>query len=275
MLVAVVGHVEWIELARVDRVPAPGEIVHARDVREEVGGGGAVAAVQLARLAGSCLFLTALGEDDLGRRAKRRLEALGVRVEAAWRPGPQRRAFVHVDAGAERTITVIGGRVGPHGDDSLPWNELEHADAVYFTAGDPTAARAARAARRLVATARASEALVEAGVQIDVLVSSAGDPGEAFVPGELKPPPRFVARSEGAAGGSLTAADGDGARWAAVPLPGPAVDAYGAGDSFAAGLTFGLAEGRDVADAAALGARCGAACMTGHGPYEGQIGVAP
>ena len=29
MRVAVVGHVEWIEFARVERVPAPGEIVHA------------------------------------------------------------------------------------------------------------------------------------------------------------------------------------------------------------------------------------------------------
>ena len=49
-----VGHVEWVEFARVDRVPLAGEIVHATDTWEEVGGGGAVAAVQLARLAGSC-----------------------------------------------------------------------------------------------------------------------------------------------------------------------------------------------------------------------------
>src|SRR6185312_15695945 len=57
MRVAVVGHVEWIEFARVERVPTPGEIVHASDAWQEPGGGGAVAAVQLARLAGSCLFL--------------------------------------------------------------------------------------------------------------------------------------------------------------------------------------------------------------------------
>ena len=90
-----------------------------------MGGGGAVAAVQLARLAGECLFLTALGDDELGRRAKRSLERLGVRVEAAWRPGPQRRAFVHTDAHAERTITVLGDRIGPRGDDPLPWDELD------------------------------------------------------------------------------------------------------------------------------------------------------
>src|SRR4051795_2435889 len=113
MRVAVVGHVEWIELALVERVPQAGEIVHARETWHEPAGGGAVAAVQLARLAGECLFITALGDDELGRRAKQGLERLGVRVEAAWRPEPQRRAFVHVDARGERTITVIGERMGP------------------------------------------------------------------------------------------------------------------------------------------------------------------
>src|SRR6185295_4181485 len=50
--VAVVGHVEWIEFARVPHVPQPGEIVHVSEWWEEVGGGGAVAAVQLVKLAG-------------------------------------------------------------------------------------------------------------------------------------------------------------------------------------------------------------------------------
>jgi ribokinase len=92
--VAVVGHVEWIQFARVERVPLAGEIVHASEDWEEPGGGGAVAALQLARLAGSCLFITALGDDELGHRAEAELEGLGVRVAAAWRPERQRKAFV-------------------------------------------------------------------------------------------------------------------------------------------------------------------------------------
>ncbi len=269
MRLAVVGHVEWVEFVRVEHVPAPGEIVHALDGFEEVGGGGAVAAVQLARLAGECLFITALTEDDLGREAKRRLESLGVRVAAAWRPGAQRRGFVHVDAKAERTITVIGDRIGPRGRDALPWSELADADGVYFTAGDPTAARAARASRTLVATVRARQSL--GGVQVDMLVASANDEGEHYAPGGLEPPPLFVARSEGSSGGTLTSADGTSSRWGAAPLPGPPMDAYGAGDSFAACVTYGLAGGLEPADALALGARCGAANMTGRGPYEGQL----
>jgi ribokinase len=269
--VAVVGHVEWVEFAHVRHVPAPGEIVHASETWQAAAGGGAVAAVQLARLARECVFLTALGDDELGRQAATELEALGVRVEAVWRDEPQRRAFVHLDAAAERTITVIGERMGPHGGDPLPWEELEGADGVYFTAGDPDAVRKARAGKTLVATPRALDALVPAHVEIDMLVGSANDPGERLGARELDPAPRFVAETEGSAGGRLSARDGTSRRWAAAPLPGPAVDAYGAGDSFAAGVTFGLASGLSAEEAVELGARCGAACMTGRGPYEAQF----
>jgi ribokinase len=267
MRVAVVGHVEWIEFARVERVPTPGEIVHASEAWEAPAGGGAVAAVQLAKLAGSCLFLTALGDDELGHRAKRGLEELGVRVEASWRPEPQRRGFVYLDSGGERTITVIGERLGPNGDDELPWRELVDCDSVYFTAGDTGALRAARAAKNLVASVRAKETLAAAGVQLDMLVASSTDEGERYRPGDLEPPPELVAQTAGAAGGSLLAADGSTSHWAAAPLPAPPVDAYGAGDCFAAGLTCGLAEGMPPAEALELGARCGAACVTGRGPY--------
>jgi ribokinase len=269
--VAVVGHIEWIEFASVERVPSSGEIVHALDTWEEPGGGGAVAAVQLARLAGDCLFLTALGDDELGHRAERELSALGVRVETMWRRQPQRRAFVYTDANAERTITVMGDRVGPRGDDPLPWSELNGIDGVYFTAGDAPAVRNARAARTLVSTARTIEPLAHAGVPIDMLVSSSRDVGECYAPGDIDPPPRLIARTAGAAGGWVEALDGTTTEWTAAPLPGPPVDAYGAGDSFAAGLTYGLAAGRSRGEALAIGARCGAACVTGRGPYAGQL----
>jgi ribokinase len=73
------------------------------------------------------------------------------------------------------------------------------------------------------------------------------------------------------AGGSLETAGGDVLQWEAAPLPAPIVDTYGAGDSFAAGLTYGLAAGQPPAGALALAARCGAACVTGRGPYERQL----
>ena len=87
MNLAVVGHVEWVEFARVDHAPAPGEIVHVLETWEEPAGGGAVAAVQLANLSGACLFFTALADDELGRRSHEELEALGVTVLRGSRGG--------------------------------------------------------------------------------------------------------------------------------------------------------------------------------------------
>ena len=266
-----VGHVEWIEFARVDHVPAAGEIVHAHDAWEEPGGGGAVAAVQLAKLAGGATFYTALGDDDLGHRAHRQLTALGLRVEAVFRPEPQRRGFVYVDALGERTITVIGDRLGPRAADPLPWEELSDTDAVYFTAGEAGAARAARAARTLVSTARGIEVLAGSGVRLDALVASGADEGERYGQGMLDPEPDLVVSTEGASGGRWRTAGGDVGRYRAVPLPGPVSDAYGCGDSFAGGLTHGLGAGLGIDGALELAARCGAACLTGHGPYAGQL----
>jgi len=271
MRAAVVGHVEWIEFGRVGHVPVPGEIVHVTETWEEPAGGGAVAAVQLCKLAGEATLYTALGDDEVGHRCKEALEELGLRVEAVFRPEPQRRGFVHVDWTGERTITVIGDRLGPRADDPLPWGEMRDIDAVYFTAGDSGTARAARKAATLVATARGLETLAEAGIQLDALVGSSRDPGERYSPGDLDPAPKHVIRTAGAGGGEWEIPGGESGRWEGTPVPGPISDAYGCGDSFAAGLTYGLGKGLNVQEAAELGARCGAACSTGRGPFEGQL----
>ena len=248
-----------------------GEIVQASETWEEAAGGGAVAAVQLTKLAGSCTFFTALGDDELGRRARRELEAMGVRVEATVLAEPQRRALTFVDEAHERTITVIGRKLVPCRVDPLPWEELSEVDAVYFTGGDPAALVAARSARVLVATARELETLRAAGVELDALVRSGRDPGERYRPGDLEPRPRLVVATAGSAGGRYAVKGGPSGVFAAAPLPGPLVDTYGGGDSFAACLAFALAAGRSVEGALALAARCGAACLTGRGPYTRQL----
>jgi ribokinase len=268
MRVAVVGHVEWVEFVRVERVPSPGEIVHALDTWEEPAGGGAVAAAQLARLAGSCLFFTALGADELGRRSRAELTKLGIEIRAIPEPAATRRAFTYVDDTGERTITVLGEKLRPRGGDSrLPWRELAGLDAVFFVSGDAEALHHARLARILVATARELPTLREAGVQLDALVGSGQDDGELYRPDELDPAPYVVVTTSGSLGGWVQ----PGGPFRPAPLPGTVVDAYGCGDSFAAGLTFGLGRGDSVDEAVALAARCGAAVMTGRGPYSAQL----
>jgi ribokinase len=266
MRVAVVGHVEWVEFARVAHVPVAGEVVHATATWSDAAGGGAVAAVALARLAGRASLYTALGDDELGRRARARLEELGVDVHAARRAAPTRRALTLLDDAGERTITTLGDRLAPTRTDDLPWELLETHDAVFFTAGDGPALEAARAARVLVATPRA-RAHTAVPVRLDALVFSAGDPIESAAAAALAGSADLVVVTRGASGGTFTPATGTAGTWAAAPLPGPIVDAYGCGDSFAAAFTYALGAGEPLDAALSFAAGCGAECLTRRGPY--------
>ena len=271
MQTAVVGHTEWIEFGYVDRVPPTGGIAHARLGWEEAGGGGAVSAVQLARLAGSCTLFTALGNDHRALSTERDLARLGVRVRADRRDEPCRRAVTLVDDAGERTIITLGLRLEPEAADHLPWDELDEADAVYVTAGDVGAVRAARRAKVVVGTSRALRRLGEADIALDAIVGSTRDPAERYDSDVLATTPKLVVRTNGANGGSYETADGRSGTYDAVEPPGPVVDTYGAGDSFAAGLTYALGAGMELEAALELAARCGAWCVAGRGPYGNQL----
>ena len=257
---AVVGHVEVVEFARIERVPRPGEIVQTAETWTEAAGGGGVAARELQRLAGGVTFFTALGDDELGHAAERELRELGIGIECAYRGEPQRRCFVYLDDAGERTITTIGAKLVPHADDPLPWRELDEIDGVYFCGGDSGALREARRARALVATARELRTLREAAVRLDALVHSADDDSERYAAGDLEPPPDLVVTTEGAEGGRYVSSAGEG-RWEATPLPGPLVDSYGAGDSFAGALAYALGKGLPPGEAVRLAAKSGAAAL--------------
>jgi ribokinase len=248
--------------------------VHARRPFEEPAGGGAVAAVQAARLAGGSTFVTALGQDEHGRRSLARLRELGVEVRTAWRTEPTRRAVTLVDDARERTITTIGERLEPLGADAeARWETLAGLDATYFTAGDLEALRASRRASRvLVASPRAREALGH-GVELDVLVLSARDAVERGEAARAESDAELVVLTDGARGGSWRSRSGESGTWGPVEPPGEPVDSYGCGDSFAAGLTYALGAGLSVPDSLTLAARCGACCLTGSGPYERQLGA--
>ena len=262
---AVVGHVEWVEFLAVDQLPHPGTIGHALRTLQEPAGGGAVVAVQMARLQQQPVhFFTALGRDSVGEACVKRLEELGLVVHVAWREAPTRRGISLVDGEGDRAITVIGERLTPSLDDALPWEDLGDCDGLFVTAADVPLLKACRAAAVLAATPRVRlPVLQKAGVSIDALIGSGLDPGELVDPDQLNPAPHTMIRTEGAAGGlSLP-----GGRFEPAPLPGPMVESYGCGDSFAAGVVTGLAARWTLANAIALGAQCGAACATRFGPY--------
>ena len=111
----------------------------------------------------------------------------------------------------------------------------------------------------------------EADVHLDAVVGSGNDPSEAFDPAGLTHPPDLVVRTDSVRGGTFETADGRSGSYDPADPPGPVFDTYGAGDSFAAGLTFALGSGLGVEEALALAARCGAWCAAGKGPYGNQL----
>ena len=169
---------------------------------------------------------------------------------------PQRRAVVFLDADGERTIAVFRRRLHPNGDDDLPWAELAEMDGVYFTGGDVAALRAARAAKVLVATPRAREALGTATWCWTRWCAAPATRSSRTRPAGWSA--RVVVSTRGREGGTWETDDGRSGHFPAVPLPGPLRDAYGAGDSFAAGFTFGLGSGMALERALGWARMCGA-----------------
>ncbi len=269
--IAVVGHVEHVTLGRLAEVPPPGSIVFVQAPFTFAGGGGGVAFAQLLRGPAEAHFFTAVGSDAAGDEVVRELRsAAGGRVHAARRAEAHTRTLAVVDDTGERTIFVIGEPQHPRLEDPLPWDLLAGFDAVYFTGEDPGSLRAARGARVLVVTARRRAALEASGVRADVVVGSARDPREASARAEYAVPPDALVLTEGAAGGAVHTAAGS-YRFAAPPSPPPGGGAYGAGDSFAAALTFYLAAGLPLAAACERAGRHGAAVLGGVDPRAGQM----
>jgi ribokinase len=258
----VVGHVEWVDFIPVPHHPTPGEVLHAQGSFTRAAGGGGVVAGVLADLDAEVDFFCALGDDVHGHAAADQLQSRGVRVHVAWREQATRRAVTLLEGHYERTIITIGERLDPLASDPLPWERLEQAEGVYFTAGDDGALLRARAAGVVVASPRARTALSHPGPELDALVYSGHDRDESDWAQRLEGRAQIVVETEGASGGRWCAANGREGRWDAVAPPGEVKDSYGCGDSFAAGFTFSLAGGGSPAQAAAFGAECGARCLT-------------
>ena len=271
MRVAVIGHVEHITLGRVPAVPRAGEIAHLEEPRFFPGGGGGIAFFQLTRSAAEVLLYTAVGNDEAAAAVRGRIAATGARIFAAERQAAHTRDLVMITPDGERTIVVVGEPLHPERADALPWDELSSCDGTYFTAQDPAAIAAARAARILVVTARRRAALIRSGVRADVVLGSALDPREACTLDDFPPEqrPAALVLTEGAAGGVVYTAEGT-RRFPAPQRSGKVRGAYGAGDSFAGALTYYLAKGLPVLEACTRAGHHGAAVLGTLEPLEAQ-----
>src|SRR5262249_6186895 len=153
------------------------------------------------------------------------------------RPGDHPRVVVYVDAHGRRTVIVTVDPYQPAESDPLPWPLLGDCDAVYFTGAEPGSLRLARAAKRLLVTARRAPVLHTAKVAPDVIVGSVNDPRENAPFSAYDPPPGALVLTDGPR--PIRVVRAESTAWIdPPPAPERVAGDYGAGDSFAAALTF-------------------------------------
>ena len=111
MSVVVVGSINQDIVARVDRIPAPGETVLASSLVRTGGGKGANQAVAARRAGGtSVAFVGAVGTDPDGEKLRDALVADGIDVSGLSQvEGPSGMALISVDNAADNTIVVVPG----------------------------------------------------------------------------------------------------------------------------------------------------------------------
>ena len=111
MSVVVVGSINQDIVARVDRIPGPGETVLASTLVRTGGGKGANQAVAARRAGGaSVAFVGTVGNDPDGEMLRQALVADGIDVSGlSQADGPSGTALISVDDAAENTIVVVPG----------------------------------------------------------------------------------------------------------------------------------------------------------------------
>jgi ribokinase len=243
----VVGSINLDLVARVPRLPRPGETLTGLAFDRYPGGKGANQAVAAARLGATVRMIAAVGEDPLAESALTELRAAGVEL-ALERKGTTGVAMILVADDGENQIVVVPGANGllePSEPTGNVLCQLEVPNAVV-----QAAARRADFFALNAAPARPID------FEPDLLIVNR-------LEHEVVRAGRLVAVTSGAEGAVLLEDGREVAR--AAPPRVDAVDATAAGDSFAACLVVSLLEGRSYEDALTRACAAGALATTRHG----------
>jgi sugar/nucleoside kinase (ribokinase family) len=253
------------------------------------GGSAANSMAGLASLGGDAAYVGKVRDDALGEVFRRDIQAAGVRFETApAETGPPTgRCLIFVTPDAQRTMqTLLGASATLQPEDVVETDVRD--SAIVFLEGylwDPEpakraflrAAEIAHAAGRKVALSLSDPFCVErhreefrdlVANHVDVLFANEDEVVSLYrtsdLPGALaglRGKCQVAAVTRGARG-SVILGDGEAIEIAAHPVE-RVVDTTGAGDLYAAGFLFGLAEGLDLASCGRL-AGLAAAEIIGH-----------
>ncbi len=239
----VVGSINLDLVARVERLPRPGETLTGASFDRFPGGKGANQAVAAARLGASVRLLGSVGTDAMADEALAGLRAAGVELDLQTSDEPTGIALILVDAAGENVIVVAPGANG------VPRSvEVREADGVIcqLEVPDEVVLAAAAQARFFCLNAAPARPI---DVEPDLLVVNRLE-HEVVSRGKL------VAVTMGAEGAVLYENGTEIAH--ATPPPVIAVDGTAAGDAFTACLVVSLLEGRDRGEALARACAAGA-----------------
>jgi ribokinase len=242
----VVGSANLDLVARVERLPRPGETLTDAEFFTAPGGKGANQAVAAARLGARVRFVGAIGRDSFAEEALAALRDAGCELDVAEVEAPTGVAVIYVDESGENTIVVAPGANG-----LLEAVEVE--GAVLCQLEIPLAvveAAARQSSFFCLNAAPAREVGADLVRRADLVVVN------RYELEALPETPPLAALTLGAEGAVLLEGGEEVAR--AEPPRVDAVDGTAAGDAFTACLVVSLLEGRAREDALARACKAGA-----------------
>ena len=270
--VLVIGSLNMDLVARVPHLPAPGETLASEGFATVAGGKGANQAVAAARLGGKVAFLGRAGTDGNGDLVRGALRGDGVDVDhlvttsaptgvALITLGPDGDNSIIVSPGANARVTVddVEAAENLFSAAAVVSLQLEIPLATVMAAARAAAGAGARVVFNLSPAAEVPDELLAFCDPLVVNEHEAeflGDPRPSAL---LARGPRSVVITRGADGAVV--ADRSGVVEVSSPRV-EVVDTTGAGDAFTGALSLRLARGDDLATAARLAARVGAAAVT-------------
>jgi ribokinase len=297
--VVVVGSVNMDLVARVERLPRPGETVHGRELIQSPGGKGANQAVAVARLGGRCTLIARVGDDGFGGTLAAGLASWGVNTDHVTVTDgcSSGVALIGVEDGGENAITIVSGANGRLTPDDVgaqeeliaaadvvlvqlevPLETVEAALRIARAHGVPTVLDPAPAPRE-----PPPETLFDVEATCPNQAEAEALTGVAVTDPESAKEAAQALRQRGVRHAVITLGAGgallcdEGGRCELVPAPAVAVvDTTASGDAFAAAFGLGRAEGQSPLEAVRFGCAAGSLAATRLGaqramPDRGQV----
>ena len=287
--VTVVGSLNVDYIAKVGRLPSPGETIAARDLEIEFGGKGANQAVAAVRQGAAVSLVGTVGQDEMGKAYLAYLDREGIETGRILQTpvAATGSAFINVDDDGENMIVVAAGANGLTVPENVkavatgiansglllaqfevPLTAVVEAIRIASEAGVPT----------VVNPSPIRQTFPWQEVSVDYVIVNEGEAEElfGFAPRGRRDANLVAEAVEGIGIGTLVVTRGSGSTLVFAPedtlavptLPVLPIDTVGAGDAFAGCFAARIAGGESIEEAVRAANCAGALATLGSGAQE-------